>query len=136
MAPVAVASSSSTRPATRTNTDRAIWWTVSSRPPAPNRLWVADLTYVKMHWGWVYVAFIIDVFSRFIVGRQVSTSLRSELAIDALEMLRRPVEFTQYLSICYSQRLGDAEIVSSVGSKCDSYDMHSLRVSMVSTRPS
>lgn len=53
---------------------------------APNRLWVADLTYVKTHSGWVYVAFIIDVFSRKIVGWQISTSLRSDLAIDALEM--------------------------------------------------
>jgi transposase InsO family protein len=53
---------------------------------APNRLWVADLTYVKSHSGWVYVAFIIVVFSRFIVGWQVSNSLRSDLAIDALEM--------------------------------------------------
>jgi putative transposase len=53
---------------------------------APNRLWVADLTYVKTHSGWVYVAFIIDVFSRAIVGWQCSTSLRSDLAIDALEM--------------------------------------------------
>jgi putative transposase len=53
---------------------------------APNRLWVADLTYVKTFGGWVYVAFIIDVFSRAIVGWQLSTSLRSDLAIDALEM--------------------------------------------------
>jgi putative transposase len=52
----------------------------------PNRLWVADLTYVKSHSGWVYVVFIIDVFSHFIVGWQVSNSLRSDLAIDALEM--------------------------------------------------
>ena len=52
----------------------------------PNRLWVADLTYVKTHSGWVYVAFVVDVFSRCIVGWQVSTSLRSDLAIDALEM--------------------------------------------------
>jgi len=56
------------------------------RAPAPNRLWVADLTYVKTHSGWVYVAFIIDVFSRMIVGWQTSRSLRSDLAIDALEM--------------------------------------------------
>jgi transposase InsO family protein len=56
------------------------------RAPAPNRLWVADLTYVKTHTGWVYVAFIIDVFSRFVVGWQASRSLRSDLAIDALEM--------------------------------------------------
>ncbi len=52
----------------------------------PNRLWVADLTYVKTHAGWVYVAFVLDVFSRFVVGWQMSTSLRSDLAIDALEM--------------------------------------------------
>ena len=53
---------------------------------APNRLWVADLTYVKTHSGWVYVAFIVDVFSRMVVGWQASRSLRSDLAIDALEM--------------------------------------------------
>jgi putative transposase len=56
------------------------------RAPAPNRLWVADLTYVKTHSGWVYVAFIVDVFSRMVVGWQASRSLRSDLAIDALEM--------------------------------------------------
>ena len=56
------------------------------RAPAPNRLWVADLTDVKTHTGWVYVAFIIDVYSRYIVGWQASRSLRSDLAIDALEM--------------------------------------------------
>ena len=56
------------------------------RAPAPNRLWVADLTYVKTHTGWVYVAFIIDVYSRMVVGWQASRSLRSDLAIDALEM--------------------------------------------------
>jgi putative transposase len=54
--------------------------------PAPNRLWVADLTYVKTHSGWVYAAFIVDVFSRMVVGWQLSNSLRSSLAIDALEM--------------------------------------------------
>jgi len=53
---------------------------------APNRLWVADLTYVKTHAGWVYAAFIIDVYSRMVVGWQISNSLRSDLAIDALEM--------------------------------------------------
>ena len=53
---------------------------------APNRLWVADLTYVKTHSGWVYVAFIVGVFSRFVVGWQASRSLRAELALDALEM--------------------------------------------------
>jgi putative transposase len=56
------------------------------RAPAPNRLWVADLTYVKTHSGWVYVAFVVDVCSRFVVGWQVSQSLRTDLALDALEM--------------------------------------------------
>jgi transposase InsO family protein len=55
-------------------------------PEAPNRLWVADLTYVKTHTGWVYVAFIIDVYSRYIVGWQASRSLRADLALEALEM--------------------------------------------------
>ena len=97
--------------------------------PAPDRLWVADLTYVKTHTGWVYVAFIIDVFSRFIVGWQASRSLRSDLAIDALEMavfnrqraghdLSRVVHHSdrgvQYLSIRYSERLADNRIVASV----------------------
>ncbi len=107
------------------------------RAPAPNRLWVADLTYVKTHTGWVYVAFIIDVFSRMIVGWQASRSLRSDLAIDALEMAvhnrhREGADLTglvhhsdrgvQYLSVRYSQRLADNSIVASVGSKGDSYD--------------
>src|SRR5215212_393462 len=56
------------------------------RAPAPNRLWVADLTYVKTHSGWVYVAFVVDVYSRFVVGWQASRSLRTDLALDALEM--------------------------------------------------
>jgi putative transposase len=102
---------------------------------APNRLWVADLTYVKTHRGWVYVAFIIDVFSRAIVGWQASTSLRSDLAIGALEMaiyarndhdlshlIHHSDRGVQYLSIRYTERLGQAEIVASVGSKGDSYD--------------
>ena len=102
---------------------------------APNRLWVADLTYVKTHTGWTYVAFIIDVFSRAIVGWQASTSLRSDLAIDALEMaiysrngrdlsalIHHSDRGVQYLSIRYSERLGEAEIVASVGTKGDSYD--------------
>jgi len=102
---------------------------------APNRLWVADLTYVKSHSGWTYVAFIIDVFSRAIVGWQVSTSLRSDLAIDALEMaifargdrdlselIHHSDRGVQYLSIRYSERLGEAGVVASVGSRGDSYD--------------
>ena len=101
----------------------------------PNRLWVADLTYVKTHTGWVYVAFVVDVFSRCIVGWQVSTSLRSDLAIDALEMAvysRRHDDLSelvhhsdrgvQYLSIRYTERLAEAGAVGSVGSRGDSYD--------------
>ena len=103
--------------------------------PGPNRLWVADLTYVKTHTGWVYVAFFIDVFSRRVVGWQISTSLRSDLAIDALEMAvyaRRDQDLSelihhsdmgvQYLSIRYTERLAEAGVVASVGSRGDSYD--------------
>jgi putative transposase len=103
--------------------------------PAPNRLWVADLTYVKTHAGWVYVAFIIDVYSRFIVGWQASRSLRTDLALDALEMAmwaRRGHDLSglihhsdrgvQYLAIRYTERLAEAGVVGSVGSRGDSYD--------------
>jgi putative transposase len=105
------------------------------RAPAPNRLWVADLTYVKTHSGWVYVAFIIDVFSRFVVGWQTSRSLRTDLALDALEMAlwrRRARRLDglvhhsdrggQYLAVRYTERLAEAGAVASVGSKGDSYD--------------
>ncbi len=104
---------------------------------APNRLWVADLTYVKTHVGWVYAAFIIDVYSRMVVGWQLSNSLRSDLAIDALEMavwnrtragqaldglIHHSDKGVQYLSIRYSERLAENDIVASVGSTGDSYD--------------
>ncbi len=56
------------------------------RAAAPNALWVADLTYVKTHSGWVYLAFIVDVFSRYVVGWQISRSLHAELALDALNL--------------------------------------------------
>jgi putative transposase len=95
---------------------------------APNRLWVADITYVKTHTGWVYVAFIIDVYSRAVVGWQASKSLRSVLAVDALEMaisnrhaagldglVRHSDRGVQYLSIRYSDRLAADQIVASVG---------------------
>jgi putative transposase len=105
--------------------------------PAPNRLWVADITYVKTHSGWVYVAFVVDVYSRMVVGWQASKSLRSDLALDALEMAiwqrqRAGIDVSglvhhsdrgvQYLSIRYADRLAVNEIVASVGSKGDSYD--------------
>ena len=107
------------------------------RAIAPNRLWVADLTYVKTHAGWVYAAFIIDVFSRMVVGWQISTSLRSDLAIDALEMavwnrtrsgneldglVHHSDRGVQYLSVRYGERLAENDIVASVGSRGDSYD--------------
>ncbi len=99
----------------------------------PNQLWVADLTYVATWKGFVYVAFITDVFSRKIVGWRVSNSLRSDLALDALEQalharpdLGRLVHHSdrgvQYLSIRYTERLVEAGIEPSVGSVGDSYD--------------
>lgn len=100
----------------------------------PDQLWVADLTYVATWSGFVYVAFVVDVYSRFIVGWQTSRSLRTDLAIDALEMAiwRRKGDLdglvhhsdrgSQYLSIRYTERLAEAGAVTSVGSKGDSYD--------------
>jgi putative transposase len=100
----------------------------------PNQLWVADLTYVATWAGFVYVAFVIDAFSRFIVGWQASWSLRTDLALDALEMAiwRRQAQLdglvhhsdrgSQYLAIRYTERLAKAGAVTSVGSRGDSYD--------------
>ena len=101
----------------------------------PNQLWVADLTYVATWRGFVYVAFVIDVFSRRIVGWRVSSSLRSDLALDALEqalyarpgvaaapLVHHSDRGTQYLSIRYTERLAEAGIERSVGSAGDSYD--------------
>ena len=118
--------------------------------PGLNRLWVADLTYVKSHAGFVYVAFIIDVFSRLLVGWQVSTSLRSDLALDALEMaihsrgvnergdlIHHNGRGVQYVSFRYARRLIEAGIEASVNSKGDSPMATPLPgVSMASTRPS
>jgi len=100
---------------------------------APNRLWVADLTYVATWRGFVYVAFVVDVFSRLIVGWRASNSLRSDLALDALEqalyerpntegLIHHSDRGVQYLSIRYTQRLAEAGIEPSVGSRGDSYD--------------
>ena len=100
---------------------------------APNQLWVADLTYVATWAGMVYVAFVIDVFARRIVGWRASNSLRSDLALDALEqaLYDRPIgerlihhsdRGVQYLSIRYTERLAEAGIEASVGSTGDSYD--------------
>jgi putative transposase len=102
---------------------------------APNRLWVADITYVKTHAGWVYVSFVVDVFSRYVVGWQASRSLSADLALDALEMAlwaRRGEQLdhlihhsdrgVQYVAIRYTERLAEAGAAASVGSKGDSYD--------------
>ncbi len=99
----------------------------------PNQLWVADLTYVATWAGFVYVAFITDVFSRKIVGWRVSRSLRSDLALDALDqalharpqsnnLIHHSDRGVQYLSIRYTERLAEAGVEPSVGSVGDSYD--------------
>ena len=105
--------------------------------PAPNRLWVADLTYVRTWSGFVYVAFVTDAYSRRIVGWQASRSLRSDLALHALEqaiwerdrvgrsvagVIHHSDRGGQYLSIRYSERLAANAVVASVGSRGDSYD--------------
>lgn len=100
---------------------------------APDQLWVADITYVATWRGFVFVAFVIDVFARRIVGWRVSTSLKTDLVLDALEqavhdrgkadgLIHHSDRGTQYLSFRYSERLADAGIVASVGSVGDSYD--------------
>ena len=99
----------------------------------PNQLWVADLTYVLTRAGFVYAAFVIDAFSRRIVGWCVSRSLRSDLALDALEQAlyaRRDIDRlvhhsdrgVQYLSIRYTERLAAAGNEPLVGSVGDAYD--------------
>jgi len=103
--------------------------------PAPNRLWLCDITYVKTHSGMVYVAFVIDCFARMIVGWQASRSLRTDLCLDALEqavwarrdegldeLVHHSDRGSQYLSIRYTERLAETGGVQSVGSKGDSYD--------------
>jgi putative transposase len=100
----------------------------------PNQLWVADLTYVATWRGFVYVALVVDVFSRRIVGWRVSNSLRTDLAFDALDqalhdragdldgLVHHSDRGTQYLSIRYTERLAEAGVAPSVGSRGDSYD--------------
>jgi putative transposase len=101
----------------------------------PNQLWVADFTYVATWRGFVYVAFVIDVFARRIVGWRVSASLATDFVLDALEqaiydrrgdgidaLVHHSDRGTQYLSMRYTDRLADAGIEPSVGSRGDSYD--------------
>jgi len=101
----------------------------------PNQLWVSDFTYVSTWQGWLYVAFVIDVFARRIVGWRVSTSMHTDFVLDALEQAlydRQPERTeslihhsdrgSQYVSIRYTERLAEAGIEPSVGSRGDSYD--------------
>ena len=105
------------------------------RAERPNQLWVSDFTYVSTWQGWLYVAFVIDVFARRIVGWRVSSSMRTDFVLDALEQAlyaRQPERDgslvchsdrgSQYVSIRYTERLAEAGIEPSVGSKGDSYD--------------
>jgi transposase InsO family protein len=100
----------------------------------PNRLWLADITYASTWNGWLYVAFVLDVYSRMVVGYQIATNLRTDLVLDALEMAIWRRDLTghdlihhsdagsQYTSIRYTDRLTQAGIAASIGSIGDSYD--------------
>ena len=105
------------------------------RVERPNQLWLSDFTYVSTWQGFVYVAFVIDAFARRIVGWRVSSSMKTDFVLDALEQAlyaRQPEledglvhhsdRASQYVSIRYSERLAEAGIAPSVGSKGDSYD--------------
>ncbi len=115
------------RPADRVNRDFQV--------TRPNALWVSDLTYVATWHGFAYVAFVIDAYARRIVGWRASNSLRTDLALDALEqalydravadqdtLVHHSDRGVQYLSIRYTERLAEAGIEPSVGSVGDSYD--------------
>jgi putative transposase len=100
----------------------------------PNQLWVSDFTYVSTWQGWQYVAFVIDVYARRIVGWRVSSSMRTDFVLDALEqalydrqpdhnaLIHHSDRGSQYVSILYTERLTQAGIEPSVGSRGDSYD--------------
>lgn len=103
------------------------------RAEQPNRLWLADFTYVSTWQGWLYVAFIIDAFADRIVGWRASPSMTADFVLDALEQAfydRKPAEYlvhhsdrgSQYVSIRYTDRLAEMGIHPSVGSRGDSYD--------------
>ncbi len=99
----------------------------------PDELWVADLTYLRAWGGFLYLAFILDVYGRRVVGWQIATHMRTQLVLDALEMaagLRRPAgelvahsdRGSQYTSIAYTDRLFELGIAPSVGSRGDAFD--------------
>ena len=105
--------------------------------PCPNRLWVVDFTYVPTWCGMVYAAFVIDVFSRRIVGWRVASTMRTDLPLDALEMalftrtsagedleglIQHSDAGSQYVAVRYQQRLSEIGALPSIGSVGDSYD--------------
>jgi putative transposase len=115
----------------------------------PNQLWVSDFTYVSTWQGWLYVAFVIDVFARRIVGWRVSSSMRTDFVLDALEQAlyaRQPERDSslvhhsdrgsQYVSIRYSERLAEAGVEPSVGSRATATTTRWPRRSTGCTRPS
>lgn len=110
----------------------------------PNQLWLADLTYIRTWSGWVYVAFVLDVFSRLLVGWQLAGHLRTDLPLDALEMAiwRRELRGgelvhhsdagCQYTSFRYTSRLTQVGVMPSIGSVADSYD-NAMAESLIGT---
>ena len=112
-------------------------------PEAPDRLWVADITYVRTWEGWLYLAFVLDTYSRKIVGWSMANNLRTELVLDAVNMAiytRRPSpglihhsdRGSQYTSVEFGRRLKEAGLLPSMGSLADAYD-NSMAESFVST---
>ena len=109
------------------------WYGGSSRAPAADQLWVADITYVRTGAGWLYVAVVLDAFSRRVVGWAMNSVLETTLVLDALNMAlwnRRPTagvvhhsdRGTQYTSLAFGRRCQDAGVVPSMGSAGDAYD--------------
>jgi putative transposase len=112
-------------------------------PQAPNRLWVADITYVRTWEGWLYISFVLDTYSRRVVGWSMANNLRTELVLDAVNMAiytRRPSpglihhsdRGSQYTSVEFGSRLKEAGLLPSMGSVADAYD-NSMAESFVST---
>jgi putative transposase len=112
-------------------------------PEAPDRLWVSDITYVRTWEGWLYLSFVLDTYSRRVVGWSMSNNLRTELVLDAVNMAiytRRPSpglihhsdRGSQYTSVEFGSRLREAGLLPSMGSVADAYD-NSMAESFVST---
>lgn len=112
-------------------------------PEAPDRLWVADITYVRTWEGWLYLSFVLDTYSRRIVGWSMANNLKTDLVLDALNMAiytRRPSpglihhsdRGSQYTSVEFGSRLREAALLPSMGSVADAYD-NSVAESFVST---